>query len=123
MLLDAQLQGVPGRREADGVVAHLLQLGHRVRVIRYHEVPLQDLLRLRKRSRVFAALIARSPRRILPRDPAHNDTREFEFPVLSRRFERIRETREGASKLAYPTPGDLEFYELDGGKQSLQVQG
>jgi hypothetical protein len=46
VLLDAELQIVPGRWEEDGVVAHLLQLRHRVRLVRYYEMSLQYLLRL-----------------------------------------------------------------------------
>lgn len=45
-LLNANLQTVPARRELDGVVAHLSQLRHRICLVRYYEVPLQDLLRL-----------------------------------------------------------------------------
>lgn len=46
VLLDTKLQNVPGRWEVEGIVAHLFQLRHRVRLIRYYEMSLQYLLRL-----------------------------------------------------------------------------
>lgn len=46
VLLNTNLQTVPHRGELDGVVTHLSQLRHRIRLVRYNEVPLQDLSRL-----------------------------------------------------------------------------
>lgn len=48
VLSDAKLQAVSDRCEDDGVVVlHLLQLGHGVRLVCYHQMSFQDLLRLK----------------------------------------------------------------------------